>query len=139
MEDKQTQFEEAAGTKQGTLNNEVVRCTHLKAEGKGKMEQAGMKERRCASGPGRETARVRGNSYCTETCEGECEQKHKGTAVKMNQLELLTPCWNFATVPNYKVLRDTCYVELYSFPISTCKEATIFIKHQTFRFRHIDK
>lgn len=74
MEGKETQFEEAAGTKQGALNNGLVSCTRLRTEGKGKMKPAGMRE----SGPGRETVWVRGNSYCAETCEGASVDKNSG-------------------------------------------------------------
>ena len=76
MEGKETQFEEAAGTKQGALNNGLVSCTRLRTEGKGKVKPAGMRERSRASGPGRGMVWVRGNSYCAETCEGASVDKN---------------------------------------------------------------
>lgn len=129
-ESKQTQTVwGATGTKQGALNNGLVSCTCRRAEGKGKgkTEQAGMREKSHTSGPGRDGVGkgAWGKSYCAETCEGDSAGKTTGVQLlRWINGNCWSPCWDFATVPNCKVLRDTCSMELYSSPIPMCGEGT---------------
>lgn len=92
-----------------------------KGRGKRKDDASRMQERSQAQG---QRSHGSGETVTTQRAVKErVRAETQGTAVKMNQRESCwPPCWDSATVPNCKVLRDTSYMEPQSFPISTSEE-----------------